>query len=127
MARKMFPSVPSAENAAFWAAAEAGTLMVPKCKSCGKSHWYPRALCPHCFSDDIELIPSKGTGTIYSWSHMPRAPEPFTIAYVTLAEGVTVLTNLVDCDPTTLKIGQSVKLAWQKVEGGPQVWVYTPA
>ena len=58
---------------------------------------------------------------------MPRAPEPFTIAYVTLAEGVTVLTNIVDCDPTKLACGQAVKLAWQKVEGGPQVWVYTPA
>ena len=127
MARKMFPSVPSAENAAFWAACDAGTLMVPKCKSCGKSHWYPRALCPHCFSDQVELVASAGTGVIYSFSHMPRAPEPYAVAYVTVPEGVTILTNIVDCDPATLKIGQAVKLTWAKVEGGPQVWCYTPA
>lgn len=127
MARKMFPSVPSPDATAFWAGAEAGKLMVPKCKSCGKSHWYPRPLCPHCFSDQVELVESNGTGVIYSFSHMPRAPEPYTVAYVTVSEGVSLLTNIIDCDPATLKIGQKVKLAWNKVEGGPQVWCFTPA
>ena len=127
MARKMFPSVPSPDATAFWAGAEAGKLMVPKCKSCGKSHWYPRPLCPHCFSDQVELVESNGTGVIYSFSHMPRAPEPYTVAYVTVPEGVSLLTNIIDCDPAILKIGQKVKLAWNKVEGGPQVWCFTPA
>ena len=127
MARKMFPSVPAPDATAFWAGAEAGKLMVPKCKSCGKSHWYPRPLCPHCFSDQVELVESNGTGVIYSFSHMPRAPEPYTVAYVTVPEGVSLLTNIIDCDPATLKIGQKVKLAWNKVEGGPQVWCFTPA
>ena len=29
---------------------------------------------------------------------MRRAAEPYAIAYVTLAEGPTMMTNIVDCD-----------------------------
>ena len=39
-----------------------------------------------------------GRGTIYSYSVMRRVPVPYAIAYVTLDEGVTMMTNIVDCD-----------------------------
>ena len=40
---------------------------------------------------------------------MRRAPEPYVIAYVTLAEGPTMLTSLVECDFDALAIGQAVR------------------
>ena len=62
------------------------------CRSCGKAHWYPRALCPFCFSADIDWRQASGAGAIYSFSVMRRASPPHAIAYVTLAEGPSVLT-----------------------------------
>jgi uncharacterized OB-fold protein len=36
------------------------------------------------------------------------------------------MTNIVDCDLKTLKIGQRVKLKWTPTEGGPPVFTFTP-
>jgi uncharacterized OB-fold protein len=63
---------------------------------------------------------------IYSFSVMRRVPTPFALAYVTLAEGPTMMTNLVDCDFDTLRIGQPVQIVWKPTEGGPPVPCFTP-
>lgn len=115
------------ETRAYWEAAAQGTLLVPRCKSCGEAHWYPRALCPFCFSDVIEAVPSSGTGVIYSYSVMRRAPEPYAVAYVTLTEGPIMLSNLVDCDFNALRIGQAVKLVFKPSENGQNVPMFTLA
>ena len=83
--------------------------MIKQCAACGKAHHYPRSICPFCFSDRTEWTEASGKGTIYSYSVMRRAPVPYAIAYVTLPEGPTMLTNIVDCDFDKLKIGQAVK------------------
>lgn len=118
---------PSPETKPFWDAASHGKFVLPRCSVCGKTHWYPRAICPHCFGDCNEWVEASGTGTIYSYSVMRRAPEPYAIAYVTLAEGPTMLTNLVGCDLDALRIGQAVRLQWVPTEGGPPVPCFTPA
>lgn len=111
----------------FWDAAERGELLVKTCKSCGKLHYYPRAHCPYCMSGETEWAQVSGRGTIYSYSVMRRAPQPFAIAYVALEEGITVLSNIVDCDLDKLAIGQKVALTFAKTDGGPQVPVFKPA
>ena len=83
----------------YFEAAAQGRLVVKKCAACGAIHHYPRTLCPFCFSDKVSWLQAKGSGTIYSYSVMRRgAPIPYCIAYVTLDEGVTMMTNIVDCD-----------------------------
>ena len=82
----------------FWDAAREGRFVVPVCSACGRAHWYPRAICPFCASDKIEWREASGRGTIYTFSVMRRVKEPYAIAHVTLAEGPTMLTNIVDCD-----------------------------
>ncbi len=114
------------ETKPFWDAAAAGRLMIGKCNACGQVHFYPRALCPFCLSDKTALMPAAGTGTIYSYSVMRRAPIPYAIAYVTLEEGVSMMTNMVDCDLDRIRIGQKVKLVWKPSEGGPPVPMFTP-
>ena len=116
------------ENRRYFDAAKAGTLLVGKCHECGAYHFYPRALCPHCFSDRTEWVAAKGTGTIYTYSTLHRGvPVAYTIAYVTLDEGVTMLTNLVDCDAARLRIAQSVRVVFRQAEGGTTVPMFTPA
>lgn len=111
----------------YWEALAAGKFTVRTCSGCGKTHWYPRALCPFCFSDKCEWREASGRGTIYSFSVMQRAEVPYTIAYVTLEEGTTMMTNIVDCDFSTLKIGQKVKAVLKPTEGGPPIPMFAPA
>ena len=75
----------------------AGKLMVRRCTSCKKVHWYPRELCPFCFGA-CEWEQASGKGKVYTYSVMERANPPYAIGYVTLAEGPSMMTNFVDCD-----------------------------
>jgi len=125
--RKIPAPLPNPETKAYWDAAAAGKLMIGKCQACGETHFYPRAICPFCFSDRTLLQEASGNATIYTYSVMRRAPVPYAIAYVTLAEGPTMMTNIVDCDLDQIRIGQSVRLVFKPSEGGPPVAVFTPA
>src|SRR5690606_3646786 len=104
-----------------------GRLLVKYCSACGEYHHFPRSLCPFCFSDKTEWRNASGHGVIYSYSVMRRVEVPYVIAYVTLDEGVTVMTNIVDCDPDTVRIGQRVKVKFQPSDGGPPVPMFSPA
>lgn len=114
------------ENQPFWDAAAKGKLLVKHCAACNQYHHYPRSLCPHCFSDKTEWRETKGAGTIYSYSVMRRVAPSYAMAYVTLEEGVTMMTNIVDCDFDAIKIGQKVKVVFKPSDGGPPVPMFAP-
>jgi len=96
---------------------------VGNCNSCGEKFYYPRSICPHCGDQNVTLVESSGKGVIYSWSVLRRADPPFAIAYVTLNEGPTMMTNIIECDLDSLAIGQRVKLKFSETEeaDGPPV------
>ena len=110
------------DNETFWKAAGEGRLLVKRCAACSQYHWFPRPLCPFCFSDRTEWKEASGRGTVYTFSVTRRAgPIPFAIAYVTLEEGPTMLTNLVDCDLDAVRIGDEVQVVFKPTDGGPPV------
>ncbi len=116
------------ENERFFEACKEGKLLVGKCKDCNEFHFYPRTICPHCNSDQIDWVPAKGTGVIYTFSTMRRGvPVPYTIGYVTLDEGVSMMTNIVDCDADAIKLGDKVKLVFQNAEDGTPLPMFAPA
>ena len=116
------------ETEPFWAAAREGRFLIRACTDCGKAHWYPRAICPHCFSEKTEWREGSGRGTIYSVSVMKRAPDVYAVAYVTLEEGPTMMTNIVDCDFDTVAIGQKVTVTWRPTkDDGPPYPQFKPA
>jgi uncharacterized protein len=125
--RKLAPPVVTAEGKAFFDAARQGRFMIPVCTACNRAHWYPRAICPFCASDKVEWREASGKGTIYTFSAMRRVKEPYVIAHVTLAEGPTMLTNIVDCDTDQVRISQKVTVVFQETENGPPVPVFKPA
>ena len=111
----------------FWAQTREGQLCTRRCKSCGKLHWYPRPVCPFC-QGDTEWGSLAGLGTIYSVSVTRKAgPIPYALAYVTLDEGITMLTNIVDCDLDKLKVEMPVRLVFKPTDGGPPLPMFTPA
>jgi hypothetical protein len=115
------------ENRPFFDGARQGRLLVGRCQACKAFHYYPRAVCPFCASERTEWVEAKGRGTIYSYSVMRRVAKPYALAYVTLEEGVTMLTNLVDCDFDRLRIGDPVRVAFKAAEDGEMIPMFTPA
>ena len=87
--------------------------MIRRCGTCHKAHWYPRTRCPFCFGA-ASWEPASGKGTLYSFSSMFDGTRTKTIAYVTLEEGPSMMTNIVDCDPATLEIGQAMRLVFKE-------------
>jgi uncharacterized protein len=126
-ARKISAPIVTVETRAFWDAAREGRFVVPTCSACDKAHWYPRAVCPFCGSDKMQWRDASGRGTVYTFSVMRRAKEPYAIAYVTLAEGPTMLTNIIDCDFDSLAVGQPVTIVFRETDGGPPVPMFRPA
>jgi hypothetical protein len=126
--RAIAAPIPTEDTRAFWEAANAGRFLVKRCRGCQQVHWYPRALCPFCFSSDTVWEQGSGRGTIYSFSIMRHAPQPFVVAFVTLQEGPTMLTNIVDCDVDAVAIGQAVEVVFKPTSGGAQrIPVFRPA
>jgi uncharacterized OB-fold protein len=113
------------DNEAFVAAAREGRFMLRGCNDCGKTHWYPRPVCPHCMSSNTQWQSASGKGTVYSYSTMQRVDPPYTLAYVTLEEGPTMLTNLVGGGP--YRIGMPVTLRFLASDDGTPVPVFAPA
>lgn len=124
---KIEPEMNVGDDAYFHAAAD-GKLLIKKCGTCHKYHHYPRALCPYCFSPDVFWTEAGGAGTIYSCSVLGRADSlPHCIAYVELDEGPRMLTNIVDCDLDTVKIGQRVRITFKMTVGGVSLPMFIPA
>lgn len=127
MTRKIPAPAVTVESKPFWDAATEGKFLIKRCTGCKKAHWYPRAICPFCFSEETVWEESPGEGVIYTYSVMHRSPTgPYAIGYVTLNEGPAVLTNFVDVAPDGLSIGQKVKVRFEPTEGGPPVPVFAP-
>lgn len=102
----------NAETAPFWNAAAQGKLLIKRCESCSSHHYYPRAHCPHCGSGETEWVESSGKGSIYTFTVL-RLGGGTVPAYVTLDEGISIFTNIVDCEPDDLAIGKRVNVVFR--------------
>jgi uncharacterized protein len=113
------------EHREYWDAAADGRLLLKKCSECGEYHYYPRILCPNCMSDKTKWIEACGTGSIYTYSVMRRG-TPYAIAFVTLDEGLKMMTNIVDCDLDKIHIDQRVKVVFKQSGDQEQPGPYIP-
>ena len=120
------PPPADAGQRAFADAAREGRLLLGLCRDTGRHFFYPRATSPFTLSPNVEYVPAAGTGVIYSVT-VARGKQPYALALVELAEGPRILTNIVDCDLDTLRIGQAVRVAWRARDGGAPVAMFTPA
>lgn len=107
-------------------ASEEDRLLVAHCLACGEAHWYPRPICPLCHKPEIEFRTAVGHGTVYSFSILRRKEGPYVVAYVALAEGPMMLTNIVNCPPDDITIGMPVRLKFQMGPVGEIVPAFEP-
>ena len=120
----------------FWEATAAGRLLLPRCAECQAVIWYPRPFCPACASTHVEWIEASGRGTVYSFTVNRRGQADladykdagvYVLAYVELAEGPRMMTNIVDCDPDTVRIGQAVEVVFHDTGQGTALPRFRPA
>ena len=106
----------------FWNNVNEGKLVRPFCAKCETSFFSPQVLCPVCQSENWEFKESSGNGTIYSFTIVHRPPEtdfpnPYIIIDVEMEEGWRMYSRLIDCDPLSVQIDQSVKVVFREFQG----------
>jgi uncharacterized OB-fold protein len=120
----------------FWEGTAEGRLLLPKCLDCGTLIWYPRPFCPECASTRIDWVEASGSGTVYSYTVNRRGVADlsayrdagvYVLAYVELDEGPRIMTNVVDCDPDSVRIGQKVELVFHDTGQGTALPRFRPA
>lgn len=125
-------AVPTGASAPFWAGCAAGELRYQRCGNCAAVAFPPVETCRECLSGDLAWEVSSGRGTVYSWTvvHRPATPAfavPYAPAIVDVAEGFSVLSNLVDVAPEDITAGLPVAVRFVSVAAGPALPYFAPA
>lgn len=116
--------VPQPESDFYWEKARAHELWLMQCDDCRATYFYPRPICPQCFSRNTAWVQSSGRGTLYTFAVVHRAPHPgwrddvpYVVAMVELEGGARIPTNLVEVepDPAVLKVGMPVEVVFDDV------------
>ena len=120
-------------SAPFWEATREKRITLQRCADCQSWVWYPRSACIACLGEDLRWTEVSGEGSVYAVSvhYRPGVAEmkervPYAVALVELREGVRLLTNVVGCDPESVRIGQRVELAWEALSDGRHLPVFEP-
>jgi uncharacterized OB-fold protein len=105
-------------------------LRVQRCSACGAHVFIPQPLCTACSSDELEWIQSAGTGVVYSFTIVHRAPHPafatpYLVAIAQLDEGFEMLATLA-CEPSRAAIGMRVRVAFRAMSEAISLPYFTP-
>ena len=126
---------PTPETQPFWDSCRNHEMKLPRCQDCGRFHFYPRAMCPHCWSPNLEWVKTSGQGNLHSYiiNHRP-APgfeddTPYVIAIVELEEGVRMMSNLVgvEPDPSMLSLDMALQISYEDVSDQITMPKFRPA
>ena len=120
-------------TAEFWKATTEGRFLLQRCNACNIVLWFPRRNCPKCWTEDVSTFDAQQTGTVYSFTVVRKGKGafqdvgPFVIAYVELADGPRIMTNIVDCDIDALHIGMPVEMVFHDTGEGSALYRFRPA
>lgn len=99
-----------------------GELRFQRCSHCGAFRHVPREICAQCSSFDWTWEKSSGLGTIFTFTVVARALHPafakavpYAPVVVEMAEGVRLVSRVVDCPPDQLAIGMAVRVDFETV------------
>ena len=123
----------------FWDATREGKYLVQWCSACATPIFYPREVCPQCLSaDSLEWRESSGKATVYAVAvqYRPANPTmadkvPYAVALVEVDAGdgantIRVMSNVVNCDPTSVNVGDPVTLTWEDLSDGRRLPLFEP-
>ena len=130
------PPLPQPESDFYWEKCKAHELWLRHCRACDNTYFYPRDICPECFSRDTDWVQSSGRGTLYAFTIVHRGPvpafrdlAPYIAALVEVEGGARIPTNLVDIepDPANVKIGMSLQVVFDDLDDKISLPKFRPA
>jgi uncharacterized OB-fold protein len=139
----VFPTIlkqPSTDDASrpFWEASVEERLVAPRCTNCGTFRLPPPPICFVCQHRDVEWVELPGTGTVYSFtvvrhplSKMLNEAVPYAAGIIELdgtqGAGARIQANIINCDVEKIRIGDRVKVVFEKISDTYVVPRFEPA
>jgi hypothetical protein len=130
---KHFPR-PTPETEAYWDGCRNHELLLQRCVACREFQFYPRIVCTSCSSDKLEWVKANGQGKILTFTVVRRPVSeayaedvPYVVALIKLDEGPTMMSNVVQCDPEALKIGDPVQVLFEDWSKDISIPMFSPA
>lgn len=125
------PEIPPSHQP-FWDAVKRHRAELQRCDACGRFRFVPSERCT-CGSTDATWTPIAGTGEIYTYTVVHRAPTPwyqqrvpYAIVHVTLDEGPRMISTLVGCPLEDVAIGLPVELTYDDVTPDLTLYRFRP-
>ena len=116
----MPPPLANTTTLPWWEAAAEHRLVAQRCDDCGHTQHPPAPICSECRGEALGWLELPGGGEVYTFTtvHRPVAGDmqlPFVIAVIALddANGLRMISNLVEVEPGDIEIGMRVELVWE--------------
>lgn len=125
--------VSTAETAEYWAGCARHELMIQRCMDCSTHQFYPRIMCTTCSGKSLEWVRASGRATVKSFTIVRRAVSeayaaevPYVVALVALAEGPTMMTNIIDCKVEEVRMSMPVEVVFDDWAEGVSIPKFRP-
>lgn len=106
----------------FWDAAKQHRLVLKRCSKCGYIDHPPYLYCTNCLGDEHEWIDAEGKAVLAAYAiNYFGVPFPFwedlpyVVALIDLAEGVRMISNVIDCEFDELENGMELEVVFDDV------------
>jgi uncharacterized OB-fold protein len=116
----------------FWDSLRRHRAELQRCDRCGQFRFIPSERC-QCGSGEFTWTAIAGTGEVYTYTVVHRAPTPayqalapYVIAHVTLDEGPRLISTVLGCDPGAVAIGMKVELVYDDVTPDLTLYRFQP-
>ena len=107
-------------NQVYWEGTAKRELRVRHCRACDARFRFVRSMCPVCWSEDLDWQVVSGRGKVVACTIVTSAPYesvadrvPYVLALIHLAEGPTMMANVVECAPEAVHVGMAVDLTFE--------------
>ncbi len=99
-------------------------MLGTKCGNCGSLDFPPRSVCPKCGRKSIGKMTKQklsGKGNVISFTTVHDAPsqfdllKPYVLAVIELEEGARLTSQIIDIEPSEVKIGMPVEPTFRKL------------
>ena len=122
----------------FWDYTLKGKLAASKCKKCGTFLLPPQPRCFVCQNDKFDWVELPGTGTVYTYTVVrhPLRPGleqvvPYAAGMIELdgtqGAGARIQANIINCDVEKVRIGDRVKVVFERISDTYVVPRFEPA
>ena len=131
---KFLPEGIPAWQQPFWDSLRAHRVEVQRCDGCGAFRYVPKEICNRCHRPEATWTPLAGTGEVYTYTVVRRAPTPayqaeapYALVHVSMDEGFRMIGSMRVDDAGTVAIGRRVRVAYDDVTADWTILRFEPA